>query len=248
MITSRRKNSGQVLIIASLTLTMLLLATALYVVNLQKNNMQYVSTNDLDLPRYKQGLRNTLISSLVNVTNEGNVDILATNLEDFNNFVSERSYGAFLDEEHILRSDGSYQNGIWISQNSSGTAVASAYVSFDINASTATGTFNTQFDINVISMIETSGDYVTVNGTEKQAILTCELYNENLPALADSFTVSYSNDNMNWIKINSLGIVDSGLGIYTITFDANDLLDTAKVFLSCQDERGIIIQTLVPIP
>jgi hypothetical protein len=86
-----------------------------------------------------------------------------------------------------------------------------------------------------------------VNGTEKIATLTCKVYNEGQPALAESFTISYSNDGENWTQIDSPSISDLGDGTYTITFNSNDLLDTALVFTRCQDERGIIVQTTVPM-
>lgn len=226
---------------------MILLATALYVVNLQKNMLEYNSNSNLDLPFYKQGLRHTMISALANISNGGNIDVLTTNLDEFNNFTAEHSYSASLDKEYNLLNTGYYQNGIWISQNSSGQGIAGAFANFSINASSTTGMYNAQFEVNVISMIEVTGQYEVVNGTEKQATLTCNVYNEGQSALAESFTISYSNDGENWTQIDSPSITDSGDGTYTITFNADDLEDTALISANCQDKRGINVQTTVPM-
>lgn len=228
---------------------MILLATALYVVNLQKNMLEYNSNSNLDLPFYKQGLRHTMISALANISNGGDIDVLATDLDEFNNFTTEHSYSASLDKEYNLLDTGYYQNGIWISQNSSGQGIAGAFATYSINASTTIGIYNAQFDVNVTSMIGVSGYYSRLGGSEKQATLTCRIYNEGKAALAESFIISYEDDGNlepeNWILVDASEVVDLGDGSYTITFNVftEKRADTLLVFVSCLDQRGILVQT-----
>lgn len=238
------------LIIAALTLTMLLLATGLYVVSLQKNKLVYNSTTDLDLPAYKQGLRNTMISALANITNDGPVNILAANLGEYNNFTTKYSYTALVNTQFTLLNTGSYQNGIWTSQNSSGRGIASACTTFKINASSTSGVYSAQFDLNVTSMIEVTGTYSRLDGSGKQVILTLKLFNDGHSALARNMVISYETDGEldeeNWVIVDLTDLVDVGDGSYSITFNANTEQrgNSIVVFVSCIDPRGILVETL----
>jgi len=248
---SRRKNSGQVLIVVALVITLLLLSTALYVADTQKSQLKYTSEPDSYLPFYKQGLRHTMISALVNVSSGGDVDVLESDLNQFNAFTLEHSYDAFFKPEFTLRNVSPYVNGVWTTQNSSGTAVTSAYASFSVNSSGTSETYSSEYDIEINSMLEVSGEYQLVNETEKQVELTCSLSNEGQPALAESFTFSYENDGSldseNWTVIENPTIIDHGDGTYTIMFTAitEQPDDSVLVWVSCQDQRGIMLETLV---
>ncbi len=248
---SRRKNSGQVLIVVALVITLLLLSTALYIADTQKSQLKYTSESDLYLPFYKQGLRHTMISALVNVSSGGDIGVLELDLNQFNAFTLEHSYDAFFKPEFTLRNTTPYVNGVWTTQNSSGTAVTSAYASFSVNSSGTSETYSSEYDIEVTSRLEVSGQYQLVNETEKQVELTCSLSNEGQPALAEGFTFSYENDGSleieNWTIVEKPAIIDHGDGTYTISFTAvtDQPDDPVLVWVSCQDQRGIMLQTRV---
>ncbi len=248
---SRRKNSGQVLIVVALVITLLLLSTALYVADTQKSQLKYTSESDLYLPFYKQGLRHTMISALVNISSGGNIAVLESDLNQFNAFTLEHSYDAFFTSAFTLSNTAPYVNGVWATQNSSGTAVTSAYASFSVNSSGTSETYSSEYNIEVTSRLETSGQYHLVNETEKQVELACSLSNEGQPALAKSFTFSYENDGSldseNWTIIENPAITDHGDGTYTISFTAitDQPDDPVLVWVSCQDQRGIMLQTRV---
>jgi hypothetical protein len=230
---------------------MLLLSTALYVADAQKSQLKYTSESDLYLPFYKQGLRHTIISALVNISNGGDTSVLDANLNQFNMFTVEHSYDAFFTSEFTLRNIAPYINGVWTTQNSSGIAVVSSYVSFSIVSSGTSETCSSAYDIEVTSRLAVSGMYRLLNGTEKQVELTCSLFNEGQAALAEGFRFSYENDGSlepeNWTLVEEPNIVDNGNGTYTFTFiiitDQPD--DPVLVWVSCQDQRGILLQTLV---
>ncbi len=248
---SRRKNSGQVLIVAALVITMLLLSTAMYITDTQKNQLKHSSESDLYLPFYKQGLRHTMISALANISNGGDLGVLETDLNQFNAFTAEHSYDAFFKSTFTLRNTAPYLNGVWLTQNSSGTATAGAHVSFSVNSSGASETYSSEYDIEITSKLETSGHYSLLNESEKQVELTCSLFNEGQAALAKNFTVSYERnealDFEDWIIVDTPSITDHGDGTYSISFSAvtDQQDDAVLVWVSCQDQRGILLQTLV---
>lgn len=239
------------LIVAALVITMLLLSTALYVADIQKNQLRYSSGSDLYLPFYKQGLRHTMIIALANISNGGNTGILETNLNQFNSFITDHSYDAFFKSEFTLCNTAPYMNGIWLAQNSSGTGIVSAFVSFSLNVSGTSETYHSEYEMNVTSMIQTSGHYYLLNDTERQVNLTCKVFNEGQPALAKNFTISYEKDGLldfeDWVLVETSNITDYGNGTYTISFNAvtDQPDDPLLIWVSCQDQRNILIQTLV---
>ena len=227
---------------------MLLLSTALYIAETQKNLLKYNLGSDLSLPFYKQGLRHTMISALANISNGGNANVLEADLNQFNAFIANHSYDAFFKLEFALLNTAPYQNGVWISQNSSGKGTASAFVNFSLNSSGTSETYHSEYEMNITSMIETSGYYV-LNGTERQVNLTCKVSNEGKPALAKSLAFSYERDGLldfeEWILVTAPDITDCGNGTYLISFNAvtDHPDDPLLVWVSCQDQRNILVQT-----
>jgi hypothetical protein len=75
------------------------------------------------------------------------------------------------------------------------------------------------------------------------------MFNEGQPALAKNFVVSVESDGQldeNWSPVDAFNISDYGDGTYVISFDAAVQSESSLlVWLSCQDQRGITLQTLV---
>lgn len=245
-----RANQGQVLIVAALVIVMMLLSTALYIGDAQKTQLKAEAETNLNLPFYKQGLQHTITSALANISNGGSTGILQTDLNAFNQFISDYSFDAFFTSTVALYNGSSYQNGVWKAQNSSGKAVLSAYSSFTVNSSGTKETTQTIFNINVTSMSQTQGSY-SQQGSIKNVQLTCKVFNEGQPALAGNFSISFEEDgnldSENWINVESPSITDHGDGTYTISFSAvtdqpeNPLI----VWFSVVDQRGINMWTIV---
>jgi hypothetical protein len=245
-----RANQGQVLIVAALVIVMMLLSTALYIADAQKTQLKAEAETSLNLPFYKQGLQHTITSALVNISNGGNTGILQTDLNAFNQFISDNSFDAFFTSTVDLYNVSSYQNGVWKAQNSSGKAVLSAYVSFTVNSSGTKDTTQTTFEMNVTSMSQTQGSY-SLHGNIKNVQLTLKLFNEGQPALIENVSISFeqdgSLDSENWINVESPNITDHGDGTYVISFDAvtNQPENPLIIWFSCLDQRGISLQTIV---
>ncbi|NLE03947.1 MAG: hypothetical protein GX638_03960, partial [Crenarchaeota archaeon] len=67
-----RKNRGQVLIVSSLVIILLLISTFVYVIEIQKNTPIDHSEPTNDFAAIKQAAIHTAISALANITKGGN--------------------------------------------------------------------------------------------------------------------------------------------------------------------------------
>jgi hypothetical protein len=250
MAKPRRANQGQVLIVAALVIVIMLLSTAIYIADIQKSQLKAQAETGLNLPFYKQGIQHTMQSALANISSGGDTDVLQTNIDSFNTFMVETSFNFFFTSQATYRATGGYYNGVLQVQNQTGTAIISAYATFNVASTGTKEQTQSNFDMNVTSMIQTSGTY-SQDGNSKHVQLTCKVSNEGQPALARNFGVSFENDGSldteNWTTVEAPTITDHGDGSYTITFNAdtdqpeNQLL----IWLSCQDQREITLQTIV---
>jgi hypothetical protein len=245
--TSRR-NSGQVLIVAALIITMLLLSTALYVAETEKKVPAYDSAVDADFSAYKLGVTHTVASALANISNGGETGVLAADLSQFQSVVESHVYNAILKMQFAPLNASPYQEGVWIDWDTEGRGVSSAYVSVNLNSTGTSATCHSEYAVNLTSELNVSGTYTLVNGTLKQVNLTCSVFNEGAPALAQNFTVYYEQDGSlsteEWIPVTSPTVTDHGNGAYTVSFTAEttNVDDPVLVSLYCHDLRGILIR------
>jgi len=91
----RQDSSGQVVIITALLVALLLLSTALFVIETEKNT-PLAKTTENDFSAYKQSVVNTLISALANATNGGSPNVLATDLAELKSAITSHSYQSML--------------------------------------------------------------------------------------------------------------------------------------------------------
>ena len=111
----KHNNSGQVIIITALLVALLLLSTAIYVIETEKEVPTAGTGEDNVFPAYQQSIRNTLISALANVTNGGDTGVLTDDLNELNSAITSHSYQAILQMDYTPLNVAPYQNGIWIS-------------------------------------------------------------------------------------------------------------------------------------
>jgi hypothetical protein len=222
---SNRRNSGQVLIIASLVVTLLLLSTALYVSEIEKNAAVYETRAD---PAF-----------------------LVANLNQFKSVVDSHSFNALVEMDVTPLNVAPYQDGVWISWDFSGRGISSAYVNLVLNSSGTAVAYYSEYAVNVTSEINVDGYYTTLTGSLKQVNLTCNILNEGKPALAQNFTVYYEQDGSlspeEWVQIASPSITDYGNGTYVISFTAetSNPDDPLLVSVHSHDLRYILIKANV---
>lgn len=241
----RRDNSGQVIIVSALLISLLLLSTAVYVIETEKDTPT-PQAQDSNFPAYMQSARNTLISALANVTNGGVAGVLTADLNEFKSTITSHSYQAMLQMEITPFSTAPYQNGLWISRGANGVGVSSACVSVVFASSGSSATTELESGVNVTSEVHLSGSYLLLEGESKQVNLTVNVLNEGKPALAGTFTVYFEFDGSlspeDWVLVSSPSTVNFGNGTYAVSFNAetNNRTDPVLVSVHCHDQRGIL--------
>ena len=237
-------SSGQVIIITALLVASLLLSTAIYVIETEKEVPTVGTDENTVFPAYQQSIRNTLISALANITNGGDAGVLTDDLKELNAAITSDSYQAIfqMDYTPLNLNNNTYQNGIWISWNAS-QGISSVYVSFAFNSSGFSTTSNLAYDVNVTTEADLSGNYFQLNSTFTQVNLTVNVLNEGAPALAQNFTFYFENAIKGWVNVDSPSITDFGNGTYTVSFttETDQLNDPLVVSMLCQDQRGISV-------
>ncbi|MEM2105566.1 MAG: hypothetical protein QXV21_03745 [Candidatus Bathyarchaeia archaeon] len=241
----KSNSSAQLLIVAALAIAILISATTAYVYELGKetNSTYNISISDFVFA-IKQTTRNAMISSLANISNGGEKMLLATNLNDFSQSLRNLQFGIWLLNFTVL-DDSVYDSGVWLSWDTSGIGVSSAYADFTLRAYDVSTNSTVNYVVNVTTTITVSGYYTTILGIEKMVNLTCNTYNEGEPALAQNITLFYENLGI-WVPIdasNNLSITDYGNGTYAISFRVITLSDTVQVSTHLKDLRGIFVQT-----
>ena len=221
---SNRRNSGQVLVIASLVITLLLLSTALYINEIQKNAAAYEQRVNPVFSEYKLGVTHTIISALANITNGGSTDILTADLKMFKSVVNEYSFETIVEMDYIPLNTTPYQDGVWISWDTSGRGTSSANIKLVLNASGTSATYYSEYSVNVTSVIEVSGVYSVLSDSLKQVNVICNIFNEGKHALAQDFRVYYEQDGSlsteEWVQVTLPSIADYGNGTYSLSFTA----------------------------
>ncbi len=236
----RRNSRGQVLVVTSLLVALLLLSTAMYVVETQKNPPLVTDAQDNVYPAYQQSIRNTVISALANVTGGGNPDVLQADLDELTLAFASHSYDAILKIAYTPQTNLPYESGFWISWGADGRGVSSVYVGFAFNSSGFSTAAEMVYAVNVTSQVNLSGNAVQVNESCRQVNLAVSVFNEGAPALAQSFAFTYQNGTEQ-IAVEAPVVVDGGDGTYSASFFAGAGVDPLVVCMSCRDQRGIFI-------
>ncbi len=240
----RKDNSGQVIIITALLVALLLLSTAMYVIETGKGVPISENGGETVFSAYEQNIKSTLISALANISGGGNEGVLAADLNELNSAITSHSYQALVQMDYTLLNTSPYQNGVWISQGTNGQGISSIYVSFDFSSSGLSTTSTSQYNGNITSEVNLSGQYLQLNDTSKQANLTINVLNEDKPALAQNFTFYFQNVAY-WLKVEAPSINNLGNGTYTVSFQAETSQQSGPLLVSmyCQDQRGITVGT-----
>lgn len=241
----KKNSSGQLLIVVALAIALLVSSTTIYVYELSKEitSVENYPTNDFILA-LKHCTKNLMISSLANVSNGGENTILATNLNTLSQ-VFRRLYR--LGTCHLTFSivnNSNYDSGIWISWTSNSWGVSSAYANFTLDVYGMEANIETEYRINITTLAVLNGFYTRLEGEEKLVNLTCQIYNEEKPALAENITLYYE-DLGSWKLVNSsnnLSTTDYGNGTYFFSFTVNTSLDVVQISVHVYDLRGILVQ------
>ena len=237
-----RKNSGQALVITALVVSLLVISTYYYLYDVMKVRQE---SSQLSIDDYilmvKLGSVHTVMSSLANVTNGGNSQILAENLEAWSNKLAENCPYGYCLLNAYPRNVSPYSSGLYISWGQNGFGISSCYVEFNLTIYGRDLEASLEYSINITTSMIIQGFYSQGAGAEKHLEVSCRVFNEGSPALAQNFNVYYQNGS-SWIQVQSYGLTDYGNGTYRIVFNANITTSSVNVSVGAYDTRQIYVQ------
>ncbi|MGD9131049.1 MAG: hypothetical protein PVH73_05695 [Candidatus Bathyarchaeota archaeon] len=243
-----RRNSGQTLVITALVIALLVLSIVYGVFEAgRRSEMRSAATLNSPVLATKLGLRNTVISSLVNVSNGGEAEMLAANLNKYASIVGNQSFFGKCVVLFTVSDASPYQSGMWISWGSDGTGVSSAYANFTLLFTETDSEIQLEHTINVTTMLDVEGTYSKLGGTLKQVNVTCRIFNEGESALANNTTLYYDYDGnlgtSDWTAVDSPTTTDYGNGTYTTSFTAETQTSEDPMLVSAHayDVRDIFV-------
>jgi len=238
-------SSGQLLIVAALAIAILISSTTIYVYELSKETK---GTDALSISNFalalKQSTKNTVMSSLANVSNGGEKAVLTINLNGFSRVLRSLNLFGICHLAFTPLNNSNYDGGVRLSWNASDVGISSAYANFTLNVYGQTAEIAVGYAINVTTSIAVNGSYTALESGEKLVNLTCKMFNEGEPALAKNITLFYENLG-NWTLVdasNNLSIVDYGNGVYSITFTVKITSDVVPVSVHVHDLRDIFVK------
>lgn len=243
--TFRANNSGQLLIVASLAIAILISSTTIYVYELGKetNSEDYSSISNFVLA-LKRSIRNAMISSMANVSNGGEKTVLAANLNRLSEVFGSINSLGICQLTFTPLNDSGYDSGTWLSWSIGDMGVSSAYANFTLGVFGLAMNATLNFAVNVTSTITIDGYYSRLSGDEKLVNLTYNVCNEGKPALAENVTIYYEALG-SWLPVESsdyLSIRDYGNGTYSISFTAATTSNAVQVSAHVHDSRDIFVQ------
>jgi hypothetical protein len=213
----------------------------------RRNEMRSAATLNSPVLATKLGLRNTVTSALVNVSSGGENATLTTNLNKYASIVGNQSHFGKCTVLFTALNASPYQSGICISWGSDGTGVSGAYANFTLVFTRPEASFQLEHSTNITSRLDVEGTYSKLEGAIKQVNVTCTVFNEGEPALANNISLYYEHDGdletQEWIPADSPTITDYGNGTYTVSFTATTQTSNDPMLVSAHayDLRDIFV-------
>jgi len=242
----KANRSGQLLIIAALAIAILISSTTIYVYELTKETTEtYRSATSDFVHAVKQAAKNTMMSSLANISNGGNITVLKTNLDMLANVLFQTSFFGICELNYTAYNGAPYDSGILISWNTSNIGISSAYANFTLKIYSIEENITINYALNITTAISINGFYTKLSGDTKLVSITCKVYSDGLPALAKNLTLFYKNLGT-WIRVdssNNLSIIDYGNGTYQAYFTAEVHEETIQVSTHIFDCRNIFVRS-----
>lgn len=242
----RRDCKGQVIVITALLVAVILLTTAMYVIEIQKNTPTVQTDDGVLIDSYQTSIRSTAVSALANFSGGGNSAVFDSDLAQLRSVILSHSYRAQLSLTYRLLESGGYSDGLRVWWGSSGEGVSSAYATVTCSSSSYSGGSEVTYIVNVTDRIQLSGQYSQLNDTQKMVNLSVSLFDESGGALAEAFVVSYLNAS-SYVAADSLSISSRCDGTYALSFYAQtgQIGEALDVSVVCLDTRGISVGATV---
>ncbi len=237
-----RSKSGQALILSALAVAVLITSTLSYVYELEREQALSVEDPPSDLIlSIKQMSRNAVISSLTNISQSLDFEVLNTNLEKVSNACSCLNHEGISRLTFTVLNDSAYQSGTLISWNESSSGVTSSYVNFTLVVSDQASEASVEYAVNVTTRISLNASSMLYNGSRLFAV-ALSVFDESGPESLRNMTVSVFDGSV-WVEISadSLVCLDHGDGSYGLSFFAGVLPEDVLASVRVTDSRGIVV-------
>lgn len=243
-----RQCSGQILVLAVLLVSLILLSTQVYVFEVGRSFIETGSSHVKDFVlAVRLGSKHVVVGSLVNITAEGYDLTLSTNLGRWVNLMSDLYRLGKPVLNFAVKNITPYADGVYLSWGASGLGVSSACVEFNFTLSDRQVDIQLSYDVNITTSLVEEGVYRTLTGNWKQVNVTCNVMNEGIPALAENVTIYYE-DAGSWVPADqqqNYELADYGNGTYLITFEVSLPEEPINVSAQVHDLRQIYVQANV---
>ena len=240
--------------LAVLVVSLVLLSTQLYIYEVGRSldGIESIRVNDFVLA-VKLGSKHVVTGALANISVGGEGSILSANLERWASFTGGLYMFGKPVLNHTLRNASPYTNGSRLSWGTDGFGITSAYANFDFSLSDRQVNVKLPYAVNITTSLVVEGIYQTLQDGVKQINVTCDVLNEENPALAENVTVLYE-DSGSWQRADtqsSYRFADYGNGTYLVSFEADIPGENVNVSVQVYDIRGIYVQanaTCISVP
>ena len=246
---SSRQSSGQILVIAVLVVSLVLLSTQAYIFEVGRSlgETHSVRVNDFVLA-IKLGSKHVITGSLADVSTGSDSVVLYSNLESWATFISGFYQLGRPVLNFTLRDTSPYASGLRLSWGIDGFGVTSAYADFNFSLLDGQVSVQLPYALNVTTTLFVEGAHRNLQGDIMQVNVTCRVLNDGAPALAENLTLLYEKSGA-WLRADSkdsYSFADYGNGTYSVIFEQEYLpLETVNVSAQVYDLRGIFVQANV---
>ncbi|NIO37253.1 hypothetical protein GTO27_06055 [Candidatus Bathyarchaeota archaeon] len=247
----RRKSdvnsSGQLIIVAAMTIAILISTTTVYVYELSRKPLH---TDDYpignELIAIRQSTTNAVVSSLGNISQGGEKTNLHANLNYLSQIFRNLYQHSIYHLSFTVTNHSGYSDGILLSWNTEGSGVSSAHANFTLISSSLKSHIDVEYTVNTTTSLLINGSCRTarvLNPFEVEMLvnLRCQVFNDEDPALAKNMTLFHLSSG-SWTVVNSsndLSVFDCGNGTYTISFTVITSSDNVQVSTHIRDLRNI---------
>lgn len=242
---SHRQNSGQILLLAVLVITLLMLSTQLYIYEVGKSmdNVDSTQANNM-IFAIRLGSKHVVTGSLANISYGGEKSVLPTNLEEWRSLIGRLYHLGKPFLNYTLHSTPSYSAGTYLLWGTNGFGITSAISDFNLSILDQQIDVRLSYKVNITTSIFEEAIGRTLQNTSKQIDVTFNLSNDGFPALAKNVSVQHQISGV-WKPADEQGsyrLVDYGNGTYVSSFEVDTTQDAVNVSVLVLDLRGIYVQ------
>jgi hypothetical protein len=230
-------NSGQMLLVAALAISLIIASTTAYVYDVGKPAVSVTGVNSLKefVLSIQLGSKHIIIGALSNISKGGQESVLSTMLEKWASFIESRCLFGKIVLHYTTTNVSPYSSGVWLFWGDNGFGVSSASVSFNFYLDSKETVVHSIYNVNVTTALKIQGTYSNLSESQKLVDTVCHVFNDGASALAQNFTVFYESTS-GWQKVSHYSLLDFGNGTYTLSFTVPNI---RQVSVLTNDLRNI---------